>query len=105
MITGYVDVLVELFDLDRVCAALQADSCIGDYFLEDSTLDRRAETIMKMEEDLLGFPTYPVNRTVCVIAGEPIAVTEMLVSGTLPAKGGAFPLTELLEKRLCDLLK
>lgn len=94
-----------LDDLDRVFTALQAHSYIGDYLLEDPTLDRRAETIMKLEEDLLGFPTYPVNRTARVIAGEPIPVSEMLKKGELPAKGGAMALTDLLEGRLSDLLK
>ncbi len=94
-----------LDDLDRVFTALQAHSYIGDYLLEDPSLDRRAETIMKLEEDLLGFPIYPVNRTARVIAGEPIPVSEMLAKGTLPAKGGAISLTELLESRLSELLK
>lgn len=93
-----------LDDLDRVFTALQAHSYIGDYLLGDPTLDRRAETILKLEEDLFGFPTYPVNRTARVIAGDPIAVSEMLKSGDLPAKGGASQLTDLLEKQLGDLL-
>ncbi len=93
-----------LDDLDRVFTALQAHSYIGDYLLEDPTLDRRAETILKLEEDLFGFPTYPIKRSARVIAGEPIPVSAMLKSGELPAKGGAAPLTDLLEKRLEDLL-
>lgn len=93
-----------LDDLDRVFTALQAHSYIGDYLLDDPTLDRRAETLLKLEEDLFGFPTYPVTRTARVIAGEPIPVSEMLRSGELPAKGGAVQLTELLEKRLGELL-
>ncbi|MES2921663.1 MAG: 1-acyl-sn-glycerol-3-phosphate acyltransferase [Verrucomicrobiota bacterium] len=94
-----------LDDLDRVFTALQAHSYIGDYLLADPTLDRRAETLLKLEEDLLGFPTYPVARTARVTAGEPIPVTDMLAAGELPAKGAAIPLTELLEKRLGELLK
>lgn len=94
-----------LDDLDRVFTALQAHSYIGDYLLADPTLDRRAETILKLEEDLFGFPTYPITRTARIIAGEPIPVSEMLASGELPAKGGALQLTELLEKRLAELLK
>lgn len=93
-----------LDDMDRVFTALQAHSYIGDYLLADPTLDRRAETILKLEEDLFGFPTYPVARTARVVAGEPIPVSEMLVSGSLPAKGGSLPLTELLEARLGGLL-
>ena len=94
-----------LDDLDRVFTALQAHSYIGDYLLVDPTLDRRAETLLKLEEDLFGFPTYPIHRTARVIAGEPIPVSEMLAAGEIPAKGGAQQLTELLEKRLSELLK
>lgn len=94
-----------LDDLDRVFTALQAHSYIGDYLLADPTLDRRAETILKLEEDLFGFPTYPIDRTARVTAGEPIPVSDLLVSGEIPAKGGSIQLTELLEKRLSELLK
>ena len=93
-----------LDDLDRVFTALQAHSYIGDYLLADPTLDRRAETLLKLEEDLLGFPTYPVARTARVTAAEPIPVSEMLAKGALSKKGGAIPLTELLEARLGELL-
>ncbi|MCW1883625.1 1-acyl-sn-glycerol-3-phosphate acyltransferase [Luteolibacter flavescens] len=93
-----------LDDLDRVFTALQAHSYIGDYFLAEQTLDRRAETIMKLEEDLLGFPNYPSPRTARVTAGEPIPVSSMLAAGELPAKGGAGQLTGLLEERLSALL-
>lgn len=94
-----------LDDLDRVFTALQAHSYIGDYLTGDPTTDRRAEMIMKLEEDLLGFPVYPVARTAKVTAGEPIPVSELLASGEIPAKGGALTLTEMLERRLGALLK
>jgi hypothetical protein len=58
-----------------------------------------------LEEDLFGFPTYPIDRTARVTAGAPIPVSDMLAAGELPAKGGALQLTELLEKRLSELLK
>jgi 1-acyl-sn-glycerol-3-phosphate acyltransferase len=93
-----------LDDLDRIFTALQAHSYIGDYFLGDPSTDRRAEMIMKIEEDVLGFPNYPVARTARVTAGEPIPVSELIVSGEIAAKGGALPLTSILEKRLSDLL-
>jgi len=100
--TGERDELLD--DLDRVFTALQAHSYIGDYFLAEQTLDRRAETIMKLEEDLLGFPNYPTPRTARVSAGDPIPVSRMLAAGELPAKGGATALTALLEERLGGLL-
>ena len=93
-----------LDDLDLVFTALQAHSYIGDYLTADNTLDRRAETIMKLEEDLFGFPTYPVQRRTEVTAGEPIPVSELIASGILPAKGGALALTAMLESRLSDLV-
>lgn len=99
---GEKDALLD--DLDRVFTALQAHSYIGDYLLAEHTLDRRAETIMKLEEDLLGFPSYPSPRTARVTAGEPIAVSRMLAQGELPAKGGAGELTALLEERLSGLI-
>ena len=100
----YLERTALLDDLDRVFTALQAHSYIGDYFLAQQTLDRRAETIMKLEEDLLGFPNYPTPRTARVTAGEPIPVSQMLAAGELPAKGGAGELTALLEARLGELL-
>lgn len=93
-----------LDDMDYVFTALQAHSYIGSYLLSEPTFDHRAETILKLEEDLLGFPTYPSERVALVVAGEPIAVSEMLRSGVLPAKGGAGQLTELLEARLTELI-
>lgn len=93
-----------LDDLDHVFTALQAHSYIGDYFLAERTLDRRAETLMKLEEDLLGFPNYPTPRTARVVADEPIPVSKMLAAGDLPAKGGASQLTALLEERLVRLV-
>jgi len=90
--------------LDEAFTALQAHSYRGDYLLEDPTLDRRAETILKLEEDLFGFPTYPTDRTARVAAGEPIPVNALLADGTLPAKGGAGVLTAMLEKRLSSML-
>lgn len=90
--------------LDAAFTALQAHSYRGDYLLEEPTLDRRAETILKLEEDLFGFPTYPSERMARVSAGEPIAVSTMLADGTLPVKGGAGMLTSILEKELSSML-
>ncbi|MBB5349984.1 hypothetical protein HNR46_000205 [Haloferula luteola] len=93
-----------LDDLDAVFTALQAHSYIGDYLLSHPSLNRRAETLMKLEEDLFGFPTYPCPRDARVVADAPIAVSDLLESGDLPQKGGAGPLTSLLESRLTQLL-
>ena len=86
--------------LDRVFTALQAHSYPGDYLLDAPSLDRRAETIMKLEEDLLGDCNYPTPRVATALAGEPIDVSKMLADGTLTTKS-AGDLTERLE---CELL-
>jgi hypothetical protein len=91
-------------DLYRAFTALQAHSYPGDYMLSNPSLDRRAETMMKLEEDLLGECRYEVWRTATVEAGEPFNVSEMLASGELPKKGGAGPLTRMLEERLGGML-
>jgi hypothetical protein len=96
------EVLLE--DLDRVFTALQAHSYIGDYLTAEPDIDRRAEMIMKLEEDLLGFPNYPVNRTARVAAGDPIPVSDLISSGGIPTKGGALKLTGMLERDLSGLL-
>lgn len=93
-----------LDDLDAVFTALQSHSYIGDYLLSHPSLDRRAETIMKLEEDLFGFPEYPCLRDASVTAAEPIAVSDLLARGALPPRGGAAALTALLEERLTALL-
>ncbi len=93
-----------LDDLDRAFSALQAHSYIGDYLLADPTRDRRAEMVMKLEEDLSGFPQYKVDRTAKVVAGDPICVTDMMENDELPKKGGAVILTEKLENALQGLL-
>jgi 1-acyl-sn-glycerol-3-phosphate acyltransferase len=94
-----------LDDLDRVFSALQAHSYIGDYLTENPTLDRRAEMVLKLEEDLFGFPTYPVSRTAVVRAGEPIPVSELIESGEVLVKGGAPDLIGILEEQLGRLLQ
>ena len=93
-----------LDDLDLVFTALQAHSYIGDYLTADNTLDRRAETIMKLEEDLFGFPNYPVPRRTEVTAGAPIPVSDLITDGSLPPKGGAIELTTILETTLSSLI-
>ena len=93
-----------LDDLDRVFTALEAHSYIGDYVSIDPTTDRTAEMIMKLEEDLFGYPNYPCDRKAVVKAGEPIAVSQLLADGTLNGKEAATDLTAMLEERLQSLL-
>ncbi|MDX1680623.1 MAG: 1-acyl-sn-glycerol-3-phosphate acyltransferase [Akkermansiaceae bacterium] len=93
-----------LDDLDRVFTALQAHSYIGDYVSIDPSTDRTAEMIMKLEEDLFGYPNYPVDRKAVVKAGEPIVVSQLITDGSLSGKSSARELTRMLEDRLQSLL-
>ena len=90
-------------DLDRVFIALQAHSYPADYLLSEPSLDRRAETIVKLEEDLLGDCEYPAPRAATVVAGEPISVSGMLGDGSLTPKSSR-ELTLLLEEKLATLI-
>lgn len=95
----------ELFDdLDRAFVALQAHSYPAGYLLERPSLDRRAETVMRLEEDLLGACQYGSERSATAVAGEAVDVTALLASGELVAKGGAPELTAMLEERLGKLV-
>ncbi|MGC4015195.1 MAG: hypothetical protein QM755_11870 [Luteolibacter sp.] len=89
-----------LDDLKRIHVAYQVYSYPGVYLAEDPDDHRIAETLMKLEEDLLGKATYPVRRSATIVFGEPIDVTALLAAGGFPAKGGALELTSLLEERL-----
>lgn len=97
------EILLE--DLDRVFTALQAHSYIGDYVSIDPSMDRTAEMIMKLEEDLFGFPEYPVERSARVDAGEAIAVSEGIEAGEWSGKEGPAKLTRHLEEQLVDMLQ
>lgn len=94
-----------LDDLKRVHVAYQVYSYPGVYLAEDPDDHRIAETLMKLEEDLLGKATYPVNRSATIVFGEPIDATAMLKAGELPEKGGAPELTGLLEKKLSTMVR
>jgi len=94
-----------LDDLKRIHVAYQVYSYPGVYLAENPNDNRVAETLMKLEEDLLGKATYPVSRTATITFGEPIDVTSLLQSGTLPEKGGALELTAILEETLGAMLR
>jgi hypothetical protein len=92
-------------DLDRLFAAQQLYSYSGPYVRTHPSLDRIAETILKLEEDVLGDGTYPAARRAEVVFGEPIDVESFLREGGLNAKSGVRPLTELLRHRIEALMK
>lgn len=92
-------------DLDRIFAALQLYSYPGQYVRQNPSVDRIAETLLKLEEDVLGTGTYPGRRTAEVVFGEPVDVAQFLAAGRLNSKTGVGPLTELLRERIRKLLQ
>jgi hypothetical protein len=88
-------------DLDDVFLVVQLFSYPGDYVAQQPSVERIAETLDKMEEDVLGFKTARIRgaRKATVIFGEPIRV-----ESERGKKVGAAVLTRLLEERAQALL-
>ncbi|HKX60897.1 MAG TPA: lysophospholipid acyltransferase family protein [Verrucomicrobiae bacterium] len=96
----------ELYDdLDRVFVAQQLYSYPGQYLRQNPTMDRVAETILKLEEDVLEQQNYPGPRRAEVGFGEPIDVGEFIQAGRLNFKTGVQPMTALLRQRIQELMK
>src|SRR5579864_5887748 len=93
-------------DLDDVFGVVQLFSYPGDYIRECPTLERVAEIMMKLEEDLLdvAMPTPRGPRRAILRLGAPINVKERLAAsgGKLRKVGEA--LTSELEARIQSLL-
>ena len=91
-------------DLDDVFLALQCYSYPGDYVIADPTYDRTAETLMKLDEDLLGSqPATPLGpRRAVLRVGEPIPVHERVAA--LGKRGATPSITTELESRIQALL-
>jgi 1-acyl-sn-glycerol-3-phosphate acyltransferase len=95
----------ELYDeLDTLFLAFQLYSYSGEYLSEAPTRDRIAETLLKLEEDVLGEPRYPAPRSATVRFGEPIDVLAFLERGGYDAKTGDGPLTDVLAERIQSML-
>ncbi len=96
----------ELYDdLDRVFTAQQLYSYPGRYLREHPTMDRIAETIYKLEEDVLQKERYPVARTAEVVFGEPIEVTHFLKEHKVDTRSGVQPLTRLIAHEIRQLMQ
>jgi hypothetical protein len=94
------------YDLEDVHVVVQIFSYPGDYIRECPTVERVAETLLKLEEDVRNAEVpYPFGpRRAILRLGEPIDVREQLdaAGGKLKKVGPA--LTSLLEKRIQGLL-
>lgn len=91
-------------ELDKVYLAHQLYSYPGVYLTANPTLDRIAETIFKLEEDLLGKAKHLGKRKAKVVFGEPIDVGVFLEASRLNSKTGVTPLTELIRQRIQEIL-
>ncbi len=87
-------------DLDTLFMVVQLYSYPGQYLREDPGIDRIAETILKLEEDVLDEAKYPAPRDVHVHFDEPIDVKAFLSEHSLNAKSGVGPLTALLSNSI-----
>jgi 1-acyl-sn-glycerol-3-phosphate acyltransferase len=80
-------------DLDTIFVVLQLYSYPGTYVRTNPTHHRIAETLLKMEEDVLGKGTYPSPRDAILRFGAPLDVRAFLRERGLDAKSGVEPLT------------
>lgn len=87
-------------ELEQLFLAQQLYSYPGQYLRRSPTLDRIAETIFKLEEDVLELEHYAAPRRAEVIFGAPIDVLEELRAKKLNAKTGVRSMTELLRERI-----
>lgn len=96
----------ELYDdLDTLFMAVQLYSYPGQYLREEPSIHRIAETILKLEEDVLGEAVYATPRDVQVRFGEPIEVKAFLKNRSLNTKTGVGPLTEILSGNIKSMLE
>lgn len=95
----------ELYDeLDTLFVAVQIYSYPGIYLAEEPSHDRIAETLYKLEEDVLGESAHHSDRSGTVRFGEPVEVGEFLAARELTCKTGVAPLTALLSEEIQKLI-
>jgi hypothetical protein len=86
----------ELYDqLDRIFVAHQLYSYPGCYLKDSPTNDRIAETLFKLEEDILETEDYYGSRTAEVSFDTPIRIQDFLDEGGFNFKTGVVPLIPL----------
>ncbi len=91
----------ELYDdLQKVFVAQQLYSYPGQYLRRHPTLDRIAETIFKLEEDVLEREQYPAPRSAEILFGQPIDVLQELRQRQLNARTGVRAMTELIREQI-----
>ncbi|MEX0325386.1 MAG: lysophospholipid acyltransferase family protein [Puniceicoccaceae bacterium] len=95
----------ELYDhLDDIFVVHQLYSYPRTYLLGEPSVDRIAETIFKLEEDMLGKARYLGKRKAEIRFAKPIDLGSFLEQQGLNAKSGIDPLTREIEDRIMQLL-
>ena len=92
-------------ELDRIFLAHQLYSYPGMCLSSNPSIDRIAETIYKLEEDITGKGKYPGKRRAEVRFGEPVDTKAFLNERELNSKAGVGPLTELIRDRILGLME
>lgn len=91
-------------DLDTLFLAVQLYSYPGQYLRERPSVHRIAETLLKLEEDVMGSSNYATVRRARVRFGEPIDIHQFLQARSLTAKTAAEPLTEHLAQTIQSMI-
>lgn len=99
--TDRAALVAEFVHLHRVH---QLYSYPGTYLEENPTRDRVSETILKLEEDILDSPRYPIGRTARVVFDTPVDAATTLEAAGGRAKDAAAVLTRHLTASLTRLL-
>ena len=92
-------------DLDTLFVAVQLYSYPGQYLREEPSVHRIAETILKLEEDVMGKAGYPSPRDVHVRFGEPVNVRTFLIKRSCDSKTGVGPLTAFLSEKINAMMR
>ncbi len=96
----------DLYDqLDRIFVAQQLYSYPGRYLQQNPTHDRIAETLFKLEEDVLNSEKYYGPRTAEIKFDTPIDVRQFLRERSLGIKTGGPALTGKIRSRLQEILR
>ena len=96
----------ELYDdLDALFLAVQLYSYPGQYLREQPTHNRIAETLLKLEEDVLGEGQYTASGEAYIKFDEPIAVDDFLARHSLDHKTAVSPLTQHVGERIQSMLE
>ena len=92
-------------DLDTLFTAVQLYSYPGQYLKADPSVDRIAETLLKLEEDVSGQGAYPSPCEAHIRFAEPIEVNAFLEERSLTTKSAVGPMTRLIAEEIQAMLE